>query len=99
MRFSEIDLSSVYQHLRLEPEAVDRAEEMLAQSLLTAALDFVRSYTGLNDEELDQHEDISVAVLILVSDMYDNRQMTVTGTRTANRAVETILGLHCINLL
>ena len=58
----------------------------------------MKGYTGLNEAAIDTHEDITIAVLVLVSDMYDNRQMTVD-KNNVNRVVDTILGMYCVNLL
>ena len=58
----------------------------------------MKGYTGLDETAIDTHEDITIAVLVLVSDMYDNRQMTVD-KNNVNRVVDTILGMYCENLL
>lgn len=63
-----------------------------------AAIAYCVGYTGLANEELDNHEDITIAVLALISDMWDNRSMTVDRANI-NRVVDTILGMYCINLL
>lgn len=63
-----------------------------------AAIAYCVGYTGLTKEELDNHEDITIAVLTLISDMWDNRSMTVDRANI-NRVVDTILGMYCINLL
>ena len=49
-------------------------------------------------QQLDQHDDITIAVLALISDMYDNRSVSVKETGV-NRIVESILGMHSVNLL
>ena len=66
--------------------------------LKKAAIEYTKSYTGLSDAELEEHEDITIAVLVLISDMYDNRQMYVDRNNT-NRVVDTILGMYSKNLL
>lgn len=67
-------------------------------ALLEAALGYVKSYTGLSEEEMDAHEDLSIAVLILCSDLYENR-LTAVDTANVNRTVSCILGMHCKNLI
>jgi hypothetical protein len=47
---------------------------------------------------IDAFEDFVIAVYVLCQDMYDNRSMYVDKT-SMNRVVETILGMHSINLL
>lgn len=63
-----------------------------------AAVNYCIGYTGLSVDELDEHEDITIAVLTLISDMWDNRSMTVDRANV-NRVIDTILGMHCVNLV
>lgn len=46
----------------------------------------------------DGFEDFAIVVYILVQDMYDNRTLYVEKDNV-NRVVESILGMHCVNLL
>ncbi|MDO5548315.1 MAG: head-tail connector protein [Eubacteriales bacterium] len=98
MKISEITLGDICQQARIEPDMLDAAEEKLLTVMQDAAVDYVRSYTGLTEEEMDEHEDLTIAVLVLAADLYDNREMTVDKSNV-NRVVETILGMHCRNLL
>ena len=41
---------------------------------------------------------ITIALLVLVGDMYDNRQMYVDKANI-NRTADTILGMHSVNLI
>ena len=47
---------------------------------------------------MDLHEEISIAILVLCSDLYDNRQTAVESDKV-NRTVRSILDLHSTNLL
>ena len=94
MKPSEITPNEVIKYARMD----DMDADLSPEALLAAAKAFVKSYTGLTDEELDKHEEISIAILALCTDMYDNRQSTVENDKV-NRVVETILGLHSVNLL
>lgn len=67
-------------------------------ALLAAATAYVRSYTGLTDREMDEHEDLAIAVLVLCADLYENR-LTTVDTGNVNRTVSCILGMHCKNLI
>lgn len=67
-------------------------------ALLEAATAYVRSYTGLTDREMDEHEDLAIAVLVLCADLYENR-LTTVDTANVNRTVSCILGMHCKNLI
>lgn len=93
MKISEMQEVQVADYLRLD----DYREEDIKR-LLDIAKAFIRSYTGLTDEEIDTHEDFYIVVLVLCQDMYDNRCMYVD-KGNLNKVVETILGMHCVNLL
>jgi uncharacterized phage protein (predicted DNA packaging) len=73
-------------------------DDTLLTNILTASRAFVSSYTGLSADLMDSYEDISVAVMIIASDMYDVRTYTVDSVKI-NPVVETILSLHSVNFL
>ncbi len=95
MKVSEITISDVAKYLRLEDN--EYCENELT-TILTTAKQFIKSYTGLTDEQIDDHEDFYIVVMILCQDMYDNRSYYVE-KNNLNKVVETILGMHSINLL
>ena len=98
MKISEIDSQILCQHVRILEEDMDNLERKLLEALKTDAVSYVAGYTGIPEEELDEYEDITIAVLVLVSDMYDNRQMYVD-KNYSNKVVETILNLYRRNLI
>lgn len=93
MKVSEITTESIAEYLRLDDDDSDQLQE-----LYLVATAFIRSYTGLTDDEIDEHDDFYIVVLILCQDMYDNRCMYVD-KNNLNKVVETILGMHRVNLL
>lgn len=95
MKPSEITVDTVIDFVRCDDCGESRSQ---LEYMLSAARGYVCDYTGLTEEECDEHEDITIAVLCLCSDMFDNRQTTVDRS-TPNRTVETILGMHSKNLL
>lgn len=98
MKVSEITIDDICRQIRQDKAYLTPDDEILIQIMQKASVEYVKAYTGLTDEEVDTHEDITIAVLVLISDMYDNRQMYVDKSNV-NRVVDTILGLHCVNLL
>lgn len=98
MKVSEITNDDICRQIRVEKAYLTDDDNALIPILKTAAIEYVKAYTGLDDAEIDTHEDITIAVLALISDMYDNRQMYVEKSNV-NRVVDTILGMHCVNLL
>lgn len=93
MKVSEVQPVDLAEFLRLDDY---REDEM--QRILDSAKGYIRSYTGLTDEEIDTHADFLVALLVLCQDMHDNRAMYVEKSNV-NRVVESILDMHRVNLL
>lgn len=91
MKVSEITLETVMEYGVYEEE-----DKKLLEQLLVASKSFVKNYTGLDDEAIDNIEDISIAVLGLVNEFYNNRDFTSNSTRL-NPAIRCILGMHSIN--
>lgn len=98
MKVSEITISEICLQIREVESDLDNCEKNYLMTLQAAAVSYVKGYTGLSQEQIDKYEDITAVVLILISDMYDNRQMYVDKANV-NRVVDTILGMYCINLL
>lgn len=94
MRLSELTAYEVSSYLMLDEDE----DTGLLPHLLAAAKSYIAGYTGLDETELDAHEDITVAALILCADLYDNRLMVVDNSN-ANITVQTILNLHRNNLI
>ena len=98
MKVSEITLKDICRQIRTDETYLTEEDRKYLSILQKAAVEYVKGYTGLDETAIDTHEDITIAVLVLVSDMYDNRQMTVD-RNNVNRVVDTILGMYCENLL
>ena len=98
MKISEVTTKDIQNFIRLDdPGEIETSEiEIMKKS----AVEYIKSYTGLSDEELDKYEDITQALFILVADMFDNRNLYIEGkTSNINKSVECILGMHSTNLL
>ena len=98
MKISELNLSAICDYCRIIEEDLTTVETETLNALKAAAIEYCVNYTGLTADELDEHEDITIAVLTLIGDMYDNRQRYVDKSHI-NRTTETILGLHNYNLI
>ena len=98
MKVSEITLKDICRQIRTDESYLTEDDKSYLVILQKAAVEYVKSYVGLDESEIDIHEDITIAVLVLISDMYDNRQMYVDKANV-NRVVDTILGMYCENLL
>lgn len=95
-KVSDITTQDLADYLRI-PELTTDDTNTLA-TLLTVAKVYVGEYTGRTIQELDDYKDIIIVILILVQDMFDNRTLYVDDSN-ANKVVESILGLHSVNLL
>lgn len=95
-KVSDITVTDVTDYLRI-PEITDEITSLLTTAL-NVAKQYVMSYTGLNAEEMDAHEDLVIVIYVLCQSMYDDRTMYVDKSNI-NNVVESILNLHCTNFL
>ena len=95
-KVSDITAADLAEYLRLEETTDDETQTL--NNLLEIAKKYIESYTGRTETELDNFSDFVIVTFVLVQDMYDNRTMYVNND-SPNTVVETILGMHSINLL
>lgn len=95
-KVSDITAADLAEYLRLVDPTVDDYKTLA--SLQGVAETYITQYTGKTIAQLDDYQDIVIAVMILVQDMWDNRSLYVE-TSNVNKVVESILGLHSGNLL
>lgn len=93
---SQITANDIAAYIRLDEVTVYDTNTL--SNLLAVAKSFIVNYTGRSEEELDNYPDFVIVVLILCQDMWDNRTLYVDKTNL-NKVVETILGMHSVNLL
>ena len=91
MKISEVTTANIIEYIRENPS--DPEVSAALEPMKAAAKEYLKSYTGLTAEELDEHEDLTIAYLILVGDMYDNRT-TVVSSGAENKTLATILSLY-----
>lgn len=95
-KVSDITTTDLAEYLRLDEVTND--DTNLLTTYLSIAKTFVIEYTGRPMEEIDTFEDCVIVIFVLVQDMWDTRALYVDKTNL-NRVVETILGMHSVNLL
>lgn len=98
MRVSEITVKNLAEYLKLDYKSLSEEETAELATFLNSAESFLKSYTGLDSGQVDQHKEFVIAIYILVADMHDNRQFYVDKS-SLNRVVEAILGMHSTNFL
>ena len=91
---SDITYQDIAEYIRLDEVTAD--DQNTLNNLLNISKSFIRNYTGLLD--LDGYPDFIIVVFILCQDMWDNRTLYVDNSNL-NKVVETILGMHQVNLL
>lgn len=94
MTVSELTVNMVKNYLRVDTDA----DDALLAVILPAAKRFCAQYTGLTIADLDNYEDMPLAVLAVCSDMYDVRQVTLANSQI-NPTTAQILGTYSTNLL
>ena len=95
-KVSDITYQDVANYIRLAE--VDQDDQNTLINLINISKNFIMNYTGRTQEELDNYQDFVIVVLILCQDMWDNRTMYIDKSNL-NKVVDTILGMHSVNLL
>ena len=93
-KVSEITYTDVADYLRLAELSTD--DENTITNMIGIAKAYIQNYTGQTD--LDLFQDFVIVVFVLVQDMWDNRTMYVDNNNL-NNVIQSILGLHSVNLL
>lgn len=93
---SQITYSDLADYIRLDEVTTD--DQNTLETLLSVAKAFISNYTGQAEADLDNFSDFVIVVFILVQDMWDNRTLYVDKSNL-NKVVDTILGMHSVNLL
>ena len=95
-KVSDITYNDIADYLHLDTVTAD--DQNLLNNLLGISKAYMQGYTGLTPAQLDEHEDFVIVVFVLCQDMYDNRTLYVDNSNL-NNVVDTILGMHRVNLL
>lgn len=96
MKINEISLQIVKDYCGISDSDSD---EIIENVMIPSAKSFILGYTGLSSEQVEKYDDFAFALLILVNDMYSNREYTLNVNRQVNPAVKTLLGMHSVNYL
>lgn len=96
MKISEITPEIVKDYCGISDNDSD---ELIKNVLMPAAKKFIIGYTGLSETEINQYDDLATAFMVLVNDMYTQRDYTLNINRQVNPCVKTILSLYSVNYL
>lgn len=89
-----VDLNTVKQYLRIDGDG----DDLLLNMCIESAVEFVKQFTGLTEDEIDTKKSLNLAIIAIIADMYELRQATVSGIQL-NPLVEYALNMHQRNLL
>ena len=97
MKLSEIDVSFVKEYLRQDGNEDDR----IIGTILEGVKDYIVKYTGQSLEQLEDGEDLTIAVLVLCAEFYDNRTISVNDRLNlrVNMMLDSLIGRHSVNLI
>lgn len=100
MKVSELTSNILAGYLRIDDDCLDDLTLQFLETAIVSAKGYIKSYTGLTDEEMDKYQDLTIACMALVQDFYDTRSVLIPANKSArNKTVDTILGMHARNLL
>lgn len=96
MKISEVTTDIVKEYINALEE-----KDTVINMLISASKQYILRYTGIKEEKLNEHEDLTMVLLILCSDFYDKRQFMLDSNSgvPVNAIVESILNMHAFNLV
>ena len=95
-KVSDITYQDIADYIRLSE--VTEEDQSTLNSLIGIAKTFILKYTGIEEKNMDNYQDFVIVVFVLCQDMWDNRTLYVDRSNL-NHVIESILGLHSVNLL
>lgn len=94
MKISEVTIYDLKEYANVDHDY----DNNIFRNILLSSKSYIKSYTGLNEEQIDSKEELTIALMILCNEMYENRIYTVENDKV-NKIVNSILDMHSINLL
>lgn len=73
-------------------------DSKLLEIFKDASISYIKSHTGLEDEKINEYDDLSIALLVLVNAMYEIRSIECDKNK-CNLILDSILGIHDTNLI
>ena len=95
MKVSELNRDTVASFIRAD---VTPSTLNILDMTLRGAIAYCSSYTGLTEQALE-YEDMTLAVLALCAEFYDNRTYTAVENAAVNPTTQAILDKYSMNLI
>lgn len=97
MRASELTTAYIKDYLRVPATLTD--DDAFIADCKAAAISFVTLRTGLAPEEVDNYADLTVAVLELIQDFYDNRAIQIDYNKISETADAILRGHKVVGVI
>lgn len=94
MKISEITINNVKEYCGISSNDSD----VILTACLVSAKAYAVGFTGCTLAELEEYEDVSLAIMMLANDYFLFR-FRGQGNDKPNPAIENILHMHCKNFL
>ena len=93
VKYSTLSVNDCKKHLNIENDFVE--DDTFIEICLNYAKDYVKNYTSLTEEQLDQLPSIVIAVLLIASDAYNRRALAFGyDNNKVNFILKSILDMH-----
>lgn len=96
MKISEVTSQDLLDYMRIS--LPDESDVNLIINLMVGVKAYIKGYTGLDDATLDSKEDLTIVYMIIINEMYSNREYTVDNDKV-NVVAKSILNMYSVNLL
>ncbi len=97
MKISEISVEFIAQYLNIDVDDEDIILRTELESYISAAKSYALNYSQLPFEELDELEYMVVPVLLLISEMYENKSLE--GYKKSNQVFDSFMSLSKVMVL
>lgn len=98
MKLSEVSDTALLNYMRIDPDYASSEDKDFAKACKDAAVSYVKDNCHIDDKYIENHEDITIAVLVLAADMFDRRSIYAESINP-NMTVMSILSHHDFNLV
>ena len=95
MKISEVTVDIIKQYAVID---ISDDDELIKNVFMPAAKAHIADYTGLDMDEIDTKESLTVAYIALCAFLYDNRSMNILNDKQ-NAVIQSFLDAHCVNLV
>lgn len=93
VKYSTLSVNDCKKHLNIESDF--KEDDMFIEICLNYAKDYVKNYTSLTVEQLDELPSIVIAVLLIASDAYNRRALAFGyDNNKVNFILKSILDMH-----